>query len=116
MASFDAPTTHDRAGRRADPGDLYLDLLKKCLTRSIGPDPYRPIDPMRKSWKRGLYVAHLPVKHALGAFGIELVRRLDGDPGVQEEGTDLPAQAETMIGMRRLDNLQACIEDVLEHD
>jgi len=116
MASFDAPTTHDRTDRRADPVDLYLDLLKKCLTRSVGPDPYRPIDPMHQTWKRALYVAHLPVKRALGAIGVELVRRIDGDPALQEVGIDLPAQAETMIGMRRLDNLQACVEDVLARD
>jgi len=36
------------------------------------------------------------------------------DPQLREQGGDWPETAETMIGLRRLDNLQACVEGVLK--
>lgn len=57
---------------------LYLDLLKKCLTR------------------------------------IAFDRYPDFDPELRREGRDWPAEAETMIGLARLDNLEHCVRDVLE--
>jgi hypothetical protein len=36
------------------------------------------------------------------------------DPQAREEGRDWPQHAHTMIGFRRLDNLRACVERVLE--
>jgi hypothetical protein len=35
------------------------------------------------------------------------------DPAQREDGRDWPPTAHTMIGLKRLDNLQACVEDVL---
>ena len=37
----------------------------------------------------------------------------ESDPTAKFEGTDVPKTAETMIGLRRLDNLHLCISDVL---
>jgi len=65
--------------------DLYLDLMKRCLTDfiygdvlekpNIGPGPF--------------------------------------DPAQRAEGRDWPARGHTMIGLKRLDSLQFCVEDVL---
>jgi O-methyltransferase len=41
------------------------------------------------------------------------VRRTSFDPQTRREGRDWPADAETLIGLRRLDNLQHCVTDVL---
>ncbi len=38
------------------------------------------------------------------------------DPHVRTEGRDWPSMAHTMIGLKRLSNLQFCVEDVLMHD
>jgi hypothetical protein len=38
----------------------------------------------------------------------------DFDAQIREEGRDWPKNAHTMIGLRRLNNLQACVEAVLE--
>jgi hypothetical protein len=48
--------------------------------------------------------------------GIELVRRARTvtTPSIRAEGKDRPPHAETMIGMKRLDNLQDCVSDVLK--
>jgi O-methyltransferase len=44
---------------------------------------------------------------------LELVRKIDVDPEVRAAGRDWPPEAETMIGLRRLDNIQLCIEWVI---
>jgi O-methyltransferase len=37
----------------------------------------------------------------------------DFDPRIRAEGKDWPTVAHTMIGLRRLDNIQFCVEDVI---
>jgi hypothetical protein len=53
-----------------------------------------------------------PLQKILVQRGLELVRRAPERSG-RAEGRDWPVQAETMIGLRRLDNLQFCVTDVL---
>ena len=91
---------------------LYLDLLKRALTRTLAPEPYAEIDPLVGSWKR----AALPLRRGLRLIGLDLVRLANHDPHDRAEGRDHPPGAETMIGLRRLDNLQECIVDVLRSD
>jgi O-methyltransferase len=73
-------TTGDPSVNRGLPSavDLYLDLLKGCLTRLLFADG--------------------------GSF----------DPALREVGQDWPEDAETMIGRRRLDNLEQCVRTVVE--
>lgn len=35
------------------------------------------------------------------------------DPAIREQGADWPESAQTMIGLKRLDNIQSCVEDTL---
>ena len=65
---------------------LYLDLLKKCLTRVIFPD---------RSFQR------------------DLVGTTEQSFADRFEGRDWPTEAETMVGLRRLDNLESCVFRVL---
>jgi O-methyltransferase len=67
--------------------ELYLDLLKRCLTNFIYRDPST------------LHGSPLPFD----------VRR-------RGEGRDWPVQAHTMIGVKRLDALHYCVEDVLNRN
>lgn len=68
---------------------LYLDLLKKCLTRTLFPDSrYEPAN--------SKFLQSLPFSHEL-----------------RMEGRDWPVEALTMVGVKRLDNLQALIADLL---
>lgn len=101
----------DTSGQTVE--QLYLDLLKRCLTRTVIGEPYQVIDPALGSWKRALYLAHLPVKRLLAVAGVELVRQVDVDPDGRAEGRGIPPAAETAIGLRRLENIEACIADVL---
>jgi len=102
------------SGARTDAAELYLDLLKRCLTRTLHEDPYRRIDPMRRTWKRAGYRAYLPLHKALSRAGVELVRVVGANG--RSDGRDVPALAETMVGLERLDNLHACIRGVLEQN
>lgn len=64
----------------------YLDLLKGCLTRLAFPDARWDADLLH-------------------------VRPFDCD--LRLDGRDWPTEAETMVGLARLDNLQMCVETVL---
>jgi hypothetical protein len=68
---------------------LYLDLLKRCLTRTLFADG-------------SIVPGFTP---------------MPGDYNVAQrtEGRDWPSEAETMIGLKRLDNIQQCVTEVLEH-
>ena len=75
--------------RRHDPArELYLELLKQTLTRFAFEDETRdPGDPERKAQ----------------SFDREM----------RQDGRDWPMHAETMIGLRRLEQLQLAVETVL---
>lgn len=51
---------------------------------------------------------------ALRRFGLQLVKIVEVDPDARSEGRIWPVHAHTMIGLRRLDNLQCCVQTVLE--
>ncbi|MFG2091681.1 TylF/MycF family methyltransferase [Spirillospora sp. NPDC048824] len=70
----------------ADSTAMYLDLMKKILTNVIYEDP-----PLPNPWLPG------------DAF--DRIDRL--------AGLDWPSSAHTMIGIRRLDNVQFCVERIL---
>ncbi len=98
--------------------DRYLDLMKQCLTRHAFPDKYRSLHrPARSSHP----VAHLlypllvpPLSHILGKLGFILVRDAKFNADIRAIGHDLPPEAETMMGLKRLDNIHYCIERVIK--
>lgn len=92
---------------------LYLDLMMKCLTRSLLPEKYTPLKPCIGTARRALYI---PLRNALRAFNLELVRRSEVNPTHQVHGHGWPAEADTMIGLMRLENLRDCVVDVLRHN
>jgi O-methyltransferase len=99
-----SPLLHDRT-----PEHLYLDLLKKVLTRILFPEEVRLVR-ARSGLKRSLFA---PARKLLAARGIQLARRFKIDREARENGRDWPANAETMVGLKRLDNLEFCVADVV---
>lgn len=95
-----------------DSAQLYLDLLKRFLTRYRFPEPYRPIQPYYAT-KRYPLAAFQKV---VSKWNLELVERVQVFDDERQNGSDWPPNAETMIGLKRLDNLQHCIEDVIRQD
>ena len=85
---------------------LYLDLMKRCLTNWIyGPSeqmPYTPTGPLETS-----------LAQAYGAHGVRLMRDAPYNREHRTVGHDWPPYAHTMAGLKRLDNVQFCVEDVI---
>jgi O-methyltransferase len=97
----------------SDAPELYLDLMKKCLTRYIFPEAYTPLRRPHLTLKHFPWVLYPPVAAILKRSGLTLFRKADVDLIQRAEGRDWPADAETMIGLKRLDNLHFCIQQVL---
>jgi O-methyltransferase len=91
------------------PAGLYLDLIKRCLTRYGFDDDLTPVDPF-PGWRRRFWPL---IQRALDHQDWVVHRRLPFQPEYREDGRDWPYRAETMVGLRRLNNIQSCIEQVV---
>jgi O-methyltransferase len=99
------------------PSELYLDLMKRVLTRAVVARPAErhtifPAGPKSKVLSR--------VNHWGRRFNLECVRLVaTSAPDYMESGnraTNRAEDAETMLGVRQLDQMQRCIADVLERN
>jgi O-methyltransferase len=88
-----------------DPRALYLDLMKRSLINWIyGDQELASILPKRFFTRK--------VVAACRSRNIRMVVPRPFDPALRFEGRDWPPTAHSMIGRRRLDNLQFCVEDI----
>jgi len=104
--------------------DAYLDLMQRALSASLyeesawAPLPVRP--PRLADLNRPLHFSREALRHfalrALRRRSILTHRRRPFDASVRDEGRDWPTFGYTMIGHRRLDNIRACVEDVLRRE
>lgn len=114
---------------------LYVELLKDVLNASLYDESAwvrverRPtLERQRRkerSWlarKRsqlGAYItqsARMIVIDELSRRNLAVVEKVPFDKQRREIGRDWPLFGYTMIGRKRLDNLQACVEDILRND
>ncbi len=93
--------------------ELYVSLLKRALTRAISPQNVIRFSFRKGHWKGVLYE---PLRRMLALLRWELVKIERLDLRVREEGRDWPSDAETMIGLRRLENVEHCVREVLERN
>jgi O-methyltransferase len=102
--------------------DAYIELLKDCLTASLYDESaWRVIEggrtPEEKSLKHPLkFFAGLVRQRVVSlcrSRSVLLVRERAFDAIERAEGRDWPCFGYTMVGRQRLDNVQACVEDVL---
>jgi O-methyltransferase len=91
--------------------EMYLDLLKKSLTRYIFDDGYLSL--FSRTHGKAKDIIYTTLYKALGKFNLELVKHNQFNPSLREVGKDWPANAETMIGLKRLDNIQFCLTDII---
>lgn len=96
-----------------DAAQLYLNLIKRTLSYSLWEDPGRPVETF--TYKLPLYLRLLikTVVAPLRKLDLQLVRKLDYGEEERKVGAIWPSQADTMIGLKRLDNIQFCVETVL---
>ncbi|MEO3748683.1 TylF/MycF family methyltransferase [Plantactinospora sp. B5E13] len=93
--------------------DLYLNLIRDTLTGTLSEDS-DVIPGINTSCSKGLArpAAHR-IAAALRRAGIEVVLKRPYDPTKREGGLDWPARAESMIGIKRMDNIRFCIETAI---
>jgi len=94
---------------------LYLDLMKKTLSFTLWPEPPIPITtPIYKGvfWK--MFVSVVSKISHMTRLQICVTQKFSESQRI--EGNMWPAYADTMIGLKRLDNLQHCIETVLSQN
>jgi O-methyltransferase len=90
-----------------DARDLYIDLLKRMLTRYGFSDGV-----LREAFAKRAPMLR-PVRAKLREKGFVLARPEPYDPAAREVGADWPTNAETMVGLRRLDNLHDCLQTII---
>ena len=96
--------------------NLYLDLVKKTLTFDLWPEPPVPMSVFnysRAPYKKWI----ISILSKILSYGkMELAHSRSFSEQERNEGRLWPGYADTMIGMVRLDNIQWCIEKVIEDD
>jgi O-methyltransferase len=89
--------------------ELYIELLKRVLTRyGFSDDEWREL----RLTRAPLSVLQ-PVLEMLRKRGIVIGRAQKYDKRHRACGLDWPVHAETMVGLRRLDNLHECIRTII---
>jgi O-methyltransferase len=90
--------------------DQYIDLLKRCLVGYLYPEssyieirPHRDMGTMKGFFLRGL-----------NRRGYKVFKVRPFDATAREHGKDWPSIGYSMIGLKRLTNLQMCVETVLD--
>ena len=83
--------------KETDPRLLYINLLKRALT-GLTQDELRTVTMRPKD------------------RGVDIGTLSDHQRERREYGADWPADAQTMIGLDRIENVQLCIESVLRDD
>jgi O-methyltransferase len=96
---------------------LYLELLKRTLTGAVAEDNDSILGGVRTA---GSPVLRKTLADAVGRLttrlGFEIAYKKPYDPELRAVGRDWPARADSMIGLRRMDNIQRCVETVIRDD
>jgi len=88
---------------------LYFDLMKRCLTNWIyGNREYQAV-------QFGPEASPSMVEF-FKQNGLQIIRPCPMNPEKRAIGNDWPPTAHTMTGFKRLDNVQFCVENVLQND
>jgi O-methyltransferase len=93
--------------------ELYLQLMKGCLTRSLFLDEQHR-EPRLNRWQTHAWNALARLQRGREWRIVERAPVTAHARAERVEGRDMPPEAETMVGHARLDNLQQCIASVIE--
>jgi O-methyltransferase len=104
----------DQKTKMKTPEALYLDLLKNTLSFTLWDEPGWPIgsfNQFRPAYKR------IPIgllSQMFAFFKLDIIQTRKVTLEQKQNGEIWPALADTMVGFKRLDNLQMCIESVIQ--
>jgi O-methyltransferase len=106
------PVTTDQT---TDASSLYLDLVKRSLTGALAEDNDNILGGVRS---KGSGTFKRRVANMVGDLAarakVEIAYKKPYDHSLREIGRDWPARAESMIGLKRMDNIQHCVQTVLK--
>ena len=105
---------HRPSSQEIRAADLYLELLKKSLTRSLFDRLLVPVYEQRRPTLRSTLFT--PIRTLLARNGLVLTRSLLARDVFADSPPVEVHNADTLIGPVGLDNLRYCIEDVLTHN
>jgi len=96
--------------------NLYLDLLKKTLTFSLWPEPPIDLEKFNYSLNPIIRIFVFLITKITRRTSFSLVKKRQHSEKERIEGKIFPpGYGHTMIGLKRLNNLQYCIEQILEN-
>lgn len=92
---------------------LYIDLMKKVLTdfHRIEFDEHKYLDTILEPSIKARFLMLLD--NFLRKKDFAIVKRISSNEENRRNGRDWPSRADTMIGLKRLDNLEYCIREVI---
>jgi O-methyltransferase len=92
-------------------------LLKRSLTGALAEDNDSILGGVRTAGSTSLKrrAGNLAAKGA-ARFQVEIVYKKPYDAKAREVGGDWPSRAESMIGLKRMDNIEHCVQSVLDDD
>jgi hypothetical protein len=100
----------------------YLELLKQCLTASIydesawhviEPRDFAPVRLLARPAEAVKTLIRRAILRYCRRYGMMLVKERPFDREMRAEGRDWPCFGYTLVGHRRLENVQRCVEDAL---
>ncbi len=95
--------------------NLYLDLVKKSLTGALAEDNDSILGGIRMQGAKSIKKrAANAVARAAGKLDLEIAYKKPYDAAARESGLDWPSRAESMIGLKRMTNIQECIASIME--
>ena len=95
--------------------DLYLNLLKNTLCYLIWEESESPVGLYGGSRRFKIFGGQLIVKF-LRKFNLKLMKSVKFDRSKREAGQDWPIKAHTMMGLKRLTNIQSCAQKVIQEN
>jgi hypothetical protein len=87
---------------------LYLDLMKKALTYTLWPETGTPIELLKSRRSSRTRRLARGLARLLRYADLQLVKLPTASQEERESGRIWPIHADTMIGIKRLDNIQFC--------
>lgn len=93
--------------------DLYIDLFKKTLTdyHKIGYTEYKPLYKNNDSWQLKFMIT---LDKIFRKNKLAICKYAQFDVNKRIEGKDWPANADSMIGLKRLDNIEYCFRQIIK--
>jgi O-methyltransferase len=98
---------------KQEPVKLYLELLKKTLSYSLWPEPPIPLTLFNETRAPLKQAAVSLLSRALAKRDLLVMKQRNLTEHQRANGQFWPLYADTMIGMKRLDQMQQAIETIL---